>query len=145
MQKEEYLARLEELYTEYLKTVQELENNRKFGEGMFGFKGGPADNPCHGRFAEDIRMLAQDYAAQQPESEAAREFMCFVFDASQHFSVPRTAKWMLVAVHGLTAPLAAALTPEDAKALYKIYSARYKRWERLPNQDELLKCIKKRM
>ena len=49
---------------------------------------------------------------------------------------------MLLAVHGLTAPLIDRLSPEDAQALCKAYSGRYKRWERLPNQVELLKKLK---
>ena len=68
MHRDEYLARLEALYAGYLKTVQELEDNRKLGEGMFGFKGGPADNPCHDRFAEDLRALLADFAAVQTGS-----------------------------------------------------------------------------
>ena len=40
MLKDVYLARLERLYGGYLKTVQDLEDSRKLGEGMFGFKGG---------------------------------------------------------------------------------------------------------
>ena len=51
---------------------------------------------------------------------------------------------MLLAVHGLTVDLTERLSPEDAKALYDAYTGRYKRWERLPNQIELLKKLKAR-
>ena len=51
---------------------------------------------------------------------------------------------MLLAVHGLTGDLTERLSPEDAKALYDAYTGRYKRWERLPNQIELLKKLKAR-
>ena len=135
-------ARLEKLYADYLKTVQDLEDNRKLGEGMFGFKGGPADNPCHDRFAADLRALLEDFAAQEPASADVREVMSWIFDAPKRFPRPRTASWMLLAVHGLTAPLIERLSPEDAQALYTDYTGRYKRWERLPNQIELLKRLK---
>ena len=52
--------------------------------------------------------------------------------------------WMLIAVHGLTEELTGFLDPADAKALYDDYSARFKRWERLPNQVELLRRLKAR-
>ena len=144
MLKDVYLARLERLYEDYLKTVQELEDNRKFGEGMFGFKGGPADNPCHDRFVDELRALLEDFAAQEPDSAQVREVMSWIFDAPKRFPRPRTASWMLLAVHGLTGDLTERLSPEDAKALYDAYTGRYKRWERMPNQIELLKKLKAR-
>ena len=144
MLREEYLARLEALYAGYLKTVQELEDKRKPGEGMFGFKGGPADNPCHDRFAEDLRSLLADFAAEGPDSGSVRELLRWIYAAPRRFPRPRTAMWMLLAVHGLTAPLTELLEPADAKALYDDYSAQYKRWERLPNQVELLRRLKAR-
>ena len=142
MFKDMYLARLEKLYDDYLKTVQDLEDNRKLGEGMFGFKGGPADNPCHDRFAEDLRALLENFAAQEPDSADVREILAWIYNAPKRFLRPRTASWMLLAVHGLTLPLTDRLSPEDAKALYEAYSGSFKRWERLPNQVELLKKLK---
>ena len=142
MLREVFLARLEKLYADYLKTVQDLEDNRKLGEGMFGFKGGPADNPCHDRFAQDLGAVLEEFDRQEPDSADARAVMEYVYDASVRFPKPKTASWMLLAVHGLTAPLIDRLTPEDAQALCKAYSARYRRWERLPNQVELLKKLK---
>lgn len=145
MLKDVYLARLERLYGDYLKTVQELEDSRKLGEGMFGLKGGPADNPCHDRFAGDLRALLADFAAQEPDSAEVREVMGWIFDAPKRFPQPKTASWMLLAVHGLTEALTERLSPEDAKALYDDYTRRYRRWERLPNQIELLKKLKARI
>ena len=142
MRREEYLARLEALYAGYLKTVQELEDNRKLGEGMFGFKGGPADNPCHDRFAEDLRAMLADFAAAGPDSADVRALLESIYAAPRRFPRPRTAMWMLLAVHGLTGELTEFLDPADAKALYDDYSAQYKRWERLPNQVELLRRLK---
>ena len=107
MLKDVYLARLERLYGDYLKTVQDLEDSRKLGEGMFGFKGGPADNPCHDRFVDELRALLEDFAAQEPASADVREVMRWIFDAPKRFPRPKTASWMLLAVHGLTGALTA--------------------------------------
>ena len=144
MLKDVYLARLEKLYADYLKTVQDLEDNRKLGEGMFGFRGGPADNPCHDRFAEDLRALLESFAAQEPDSAELREILAWIYDAPKRFPRPRTASWMLLAVHGLTAPLTDRLTPEDARTLCEAYTRSFRRWERLPNQEELLKKLRAR-
>ena len=109
---------------------------------MFGFKGGPADNPCHDRFAADLGALLEEFARQEPDSAGTRAVLEYVYEAPQRFPRPRTACWMLLAVHGLTAPLIERLSSEDAQALYTAYTGRYKRWERLPNQIELLKRLK---
>ncbi len=145
MLRDMYLARLEKLYGDYLKTVQDLEDNRKLGEGMFGFRGGPADNPCHDRFADDLRALLEDFSSREPCSADVREVLSWIYDASKRFTQPRTARWMLLAVHGLTAPLTDRLSPDDARALHEAYSGSYRRWERLPNQVELLKKLKAKM
>ena len=141
MHRDEYLARLEALYAGYLKTVQELEDNRKLGEGMFGFKGGPADNPCHDRFAEDLRAMLADFAAAGPDSADVRALLESIYAAPRRFPRPRTAMWMLLAVHGLTAILIPLLEKEDAAALRKSYAAAYKRWERLPVQQQILRAL----
>ncbi|MCR5575607.1 MAG: hypothetical protein K6F56_01210 [Oscillospiraceae bacterium] len=137
-----FLARLEKLYADYLKTVQDLEDNRKLGEGIFGLKGGPADNPCHDRFAADLGGLLEEFVRQEPDSAEARAVLEYIFDASSRFPKPRTANWMLIAVHTLTGPLIDRLSSEDAQALHAAYTARFKRWERLPNQVELIKHLK---
>ena len=143
MLREEYLARLEALYAGYLKTVQELEDKRKPGEGMFGFKGGPADNPCHDRFAEELRGVFADYAAGRPDSAEVREVLDFVFNEPVAYRGPQCAYWMLTAVQGLTDVLIPLLSREDAAALAASYGKRYPRWKRLPNQDQLLARLKK--
>ena len=86
-------------------------------------------------------MLA-DFAAAGPDSADVRTLLESIYAAPRRFPRPRTAMWMLLAVHGLTGELTEFLDPADAKALYDDYSAQYKRWERLPNQVELLRRLK---
>ena len=71
MRKDFVLARLETLYGDYLKTVERLERERRPGEGLFGTKG-PADDPCHDRFASDLESLLGDFAAEDPDSGTRR-------------------------------------------------------------------------
>ena len=138
-----FLSGLRERYRSYEETVEELERNRKFGEGMFGMKGGPADNPCHDRFAEELRGVFADYAAGRPDSAEVREVLDFVFNEPVAYRGPQCAYWMLTAVQGLTDVLIPLLSREDAAALAASYGKRYPRWKRLPNQDQLLAKLKK--
>ena len=138
-----FLAELRERYRSYEETVEELERNRKFGEGIFGIKGGPADNPCHDRFAEEMRTAFADYAASRPDSDEVREVLGFVFDEPLNYRGPQCAGWMLMAVQGLTGALIPLLSKEDAAALAASYGKQYPRWKRLPNQDQIYALLKK--
>ena len=42
---ESWLSRLEALVHDYVEEVQKLERNRKIGDGLFGLRPGPADDP----------------------------------------------------------------------------------------------------
>ena len=138
-----YLSLLEKLYGEYLETVEGLERSRKFGEGMFGFKGGPADSPCHDRFAEDIKALLDDFAGRQPPSAATRGMLEYIYEAPKKHPNPKSAYWMLIAVQGLTRELIGALGKEDAAALAERFSEMYPRYEQVPVQIELLKDLQR--
>ena len=139
----EFLTVLRERYRSYEETVEELEKNRKPFEGIFGMKGGPADNPCHDRFADEMRGLFADYAASSPASSEVREVLDFVYAEPLRYQGPQCVYWMLTAVQGMTEVLIPLLKPEDAKALAASYGKQYPRWKRLPNQDQLLARLKK--
>ena len=104
-ERNEALVRLQELYESYLGEVELLEINRKPGAGIFGLKGGPADDPCHDRFAETLRGFYEEFAAQKPESASVRELMAYACTVPTVRREPRTAYWMLIAVQSLTQPL----------------------------------------
>ena len=52
-----WLSRVEALYHDYIHTAEELEMNRPLGAGLFGLTPGPADDPCHERFAQELEAL----------------------------------------------------------------------------------------
>ena len=136
-------AQLEALYAAYLEKTAALERDRRFGEGLFGTKG-PGDDPCHERFAEELRALLEDFAASSPPPEAVRETVRCVLEAPQLHREPKTAYWMLIAVQSLTAPLIPLLRPEDAAALRASLEKAYPRYARMPAQNELLRRLKER-
>mgnify|MGYP007102093307 CR=1 FL=1 len=136
-------AQITALYESYLDTVRTLERNRKPGEGIFGLKGGPADDPCHDRFVDDLTAAIADFAAQEPSSEECRSVLEHMFTVPSAHRELRSAYWMLIAVHGLTPLLIARLSAADAAALYERYGKEYRRWERLPVQKQVLDALKK--
>lgn len=131
------------LYGAYIAKAEQLERDKKPGEGLFGLSGGPKDHPCHEQFADDLKALLAQIAAQRPASAEVREMLSYIYAAPSEHKQPLTVYWMLQAVHGLTVDLAALLAPQDAKALYDAYQKAYRRWERLPAQTKALAALGK--
>ena len=141
-ERNEALVRLQELYESYLREVELLEINRKPGAGIFGLKGGPADDPCHDRFAETLRGFYEEFAAQKPESASVKELMAYACTVPTVRREPRTAYWMLIAVQSLTQDLIGLLTPQDAGELAALYEKSFRRHERMPSQIKLIRALK---
>ena len=140
---ESWLSRLEALYQNYLQTVRELEKNRRIGDGLFGLRPGPADDPCHDRFAADLDALLKDFAASAPDSAACAAVLRYLFSAPEAWRDLKSAYWMLIAVQGLGAGLIESLNATDAGELERFYTGRYPRRERLPVQTQIQKKLQK--
>ena len=140
MMKNDWLSRIEALYDAYLLTAAELEKNRKFGDGILGLRPGPADDPCHQRFAAELEALLRECAAEASSAEAA-EILQLLFDKADDKRMPLSAYWMLIAVQGLGSGLIPLLDKAEAAALLELYSAQYPRRERLPVQNRILKQL----
>ena len=141
---ESWLSRLEALIHDYVEEVQTLERNRKLGDGFFGLRPGPADNPCHDRFAADVKRLFEDCRDAAPDSGECAGLLRFLFTAAEPWRDLRSAYWMLIAVQGFGKELIDRLNHADAAALAELYAAQYPRYERLPVQAELLKKLRAR-
>ena len=139
---ESWLTRIEALYRDYIRTVQELEANRRPGDGLFGLRPGPADNPCHDRFASDLDALLKACAAKGPDSAECAALLRYLFKAPEPYRDLKSAYWMLIAVQGRGACLIDRLSPADAQALAELYASLYPRRERLPIQTQLLKRLR---
>ena len=141
-EKGEALVRLQGLYESYIREVELLELNRKPGEGFFRLKGGPDEDPCHDRFAERLQEFYMEIWMSKAASETVRELMEYACTVPARYRDLRTAYWMLIAVQGLTQPLAGLLSPQDADALSELYEINYRRFERLPVQKQLIHTLR---
>ena len=137
-------ARLRALYESYLDEAEAAERNRKPGAGWFGMKGGPADDPCHDRFADSLRGYFEELGGSGASGEFIRDEMAFVYTAPLAHPEPRAAYWMLIAVQGMTRPLIALLSPQDAAALGELMEKSFRRSQRMPVQVELIRELRAR-
>ena len=92
---------------------------------------------------EDLGALLKAYAGEEHPPAETRELLAYIYAAPREHREPLSAYWMLLAVHGLTPDLAAALPREDAAILRRRYEADYPRRVRLPAQKKVLAALKK--
>ena len=100
-ERESFLDGLRACYEDYRDRVEELERGRKPGEGIFGMRGGPKDDPCHERFAQELRERFAAFAAESPSSGEVRRVLDFVYTEPLRRPAPASGIWMLHAVQGL--------------------------------------------
>ncbi len=138
-----WLDEVRSLWEDYVARAEQLERDKKPGAGIFGLTPGPKDDPCHGHFGEDAEKLLGQMLDAGPDPEEVRAVLAYIYRAPMEHREPVTAFWMLQAVHGFTAPLAALLRPEDARALREGYEKLYRRQDRFPAQKKVLAALKK--
>ena len=129
--------------SEYIEKAEQLERDRKIGEGLLGIGKKPADDPCHEKFADDIEKAIEDIASEEPGSQEARDILYFMYSIPSAHEEPKSIYWMLIAVHGVSVKLIPFLSAADAEELYKMYSKAFRRWERLPVQKKVCDLLKK--
>ncbi len=132
------------LYEAYLAKVAQLVRDRKPGQGIFGLPGGPARDPCHTRFAEDLKTLLAAYAGEEHSPGETRELLAYIYAAPKENRDLTNAYWMLLAVHGEALPLIDGIDREAAAALAGQYALDYPRRERFPVQKQTLDALKRR-
>ncbi len=156
---EEFTDRFETMFRTYLEAVDNAERNRKLGEGMFGFPGGPANHPCHEQFVkqleeflEEFRQKVSEYRKSPEESglrkdglfdsKAVKTVLTAVYASADLHHDMQSAYWTLIAVHGLTGNLIGLLSPEDAAELLAAYEDSFPRSRRLPAQNKVVSLLK---
>ncbi len=132
---------IRKMYEDYFEKALAAERNRKPTDGMFGIGNKPGDDPCHMEFAVKLEAALNEYAAEKPASADVRGLLAFMYSVPKSHEEPKSVYWMLLAVQGLTLQLIPLLSPEDAAVLKKGYAAQYRRWERLPVQQQVLKAL----
>ena len=138
------LETIQRLYEDYLQKTEELERQRKPGDGLLGMGGGPDQDVCHDKFAEELTAVMQELAQFPVPSGDLHEILEYMYGVPLRHRDNSLAYWMLLAVQGLTAQLISHLEPRDASELLGWYRAAYPRFERLPVQKKVLSALKAR-
>ena len=136
---------LQEKYTAYLAQAAALgarsDRPAALLQRLFGSARNPGDNTLNPAFYSDMQHLLEEYARSAPASAEVRRVMEFMLRAAAEHEDDSVAKWMLIAVQGLLAPLAALLSPDDAAAVRAQLTRQYPRRTRFPVQNTLDKAL----
>lgn len=138
------LSELDQIFADYRRELDESEKKHKPTDGLFGFGHSIKDDACHDRFDVKMRETVEKIAAEQPSSDETAQFIRLLFTESDHHEYSLSAKWMLIAAERHILPLIPFLKEEDAAVLAAEYGKRYRLWNRLPAQKQVLAALKKR-
>ena len=131
------------LYETYIEQGEKLEANRKFTDGLFGFGKKPSDDPCHANFVQALKEHLEDWTRRGADSARLREAAAFIFQAPKEHEKPLSVYWPLGAAQASVQAVIPGLNREDAQALAEQFKAIYRRWERMPAQEQMLKALEK--
>ena len=139
---QEDTARFEGIFRTYLEAINTAERNRKLGEGMFGFGGGPANDPCHVEFIKQLEAFLEEFRKKTTDSAAVKTVLSEIYSAADRNPDPQSAYWTLIAVHGITEDLVGSLSKEDAASLLAAYEDSFPKNRRLPAQNKIVSLLK---
>ena len=129
------------LYDGYIAKAEQLEREKKPGDGLLGLSGGPKDDPCHDQFAAALEGLLREMVRQRPPSGDVRDVLAYIYTAALAHGEPKTVYWMFEAVHGMTVDAVGLLSEKDAQILRDAYVKSHHRWRMLPSQKKALAAL----
>ena len=141
---EENLAALEQAFISYREEIEAFERKSKPMDGLLGFGRSLRNDSCHDRFDERVAQAVNGICGLQPTPETAERAVRMLISRDDFSAWPLAAQWMLRAVERHSIPLIPFLTSAASAALYSEYARRYRPWDRLPVQKDVLKALKQR-
>ena len=141
---EEMLAALEKAFDDYGTDLEKAAKKQKVTDGLFGFGHSLKDDACHDRLDEKVSETVSDIIKRGPSpGEAERAVRTLLASREERF--PReAARWMLRAVERHALKLIPFLDRSAAGKIMSEYTRRYRPWDRLPAQKEVLRALGER-
>ena len=139
---QEQLAALEKAFQDYREDLEKAQRKTKPTDGLLGFGRALKDDACHDRFDERIEEAVAALCALPPSPEDAEKAVRKLL-LQEAMDLPLSAEWMLRAAERHALSLISFLSPTDAAQILAAYQKRYRPWDRLPKQKEVLQALKK--
>ena len=135
--------RLTKLTNDYIAQTDDLIQNRRPGEGIFGLPDSAKSAPCHMEYYKNMEAAVQEIAGDKPDSDTAEQLVRFLLAVEDSFPCSQLASWTLLAVQRLSLPLIPHLSTDAKKDLSSWFGKKVPRLQRMPVQQEIYKELKK--
>ncbi len=139
---EELFAGLESAYADYARELEAGEKKQRVTDGLFGFGHSLKDDACHDRLDERLAGIVREILDARPSPrEAERAVRLLLMPREKDFP-QQSAVWMLRAAERHALDMIPLMDAAAAEKMLEEYSARYRPWDRLPAQKEIVKALK---
>lgn len=135
---------IEKVYSEYISAVETIKSNRKFSDGLMGFGKREDSYSCHDEFYQKLNDEVLAITKDMQSQSEVFDVIMFIFQAPIKNKNNTSVYWMMMAAHSLTENLFSIISGNQAAELFRWYNHTYPHYERMPNQDKMLKVLKKR-
>ena len=140
---EELFAGLEAAYADYARELEAGEKKQRVTDGLFGFGHSLKDDACHDRLDERLERTVKEIRDAGPTPmEAERAVKLLLMPREKDFP-QQSARWMLRAAERHALELIPFLDVPAAEKMLEEYSSRYRPWDRLPSQKQIIVALKR--
>ncbi len=138
---DELFQALAQAYETYREELEKFERKRRPADGLFGFGHPLQQDGCHDRLDERVEKITGEMAALRPSAQEAERAVRILLFPEQG-TWPLAAEWMLRAVERHALVLIPFLDSQAAASIGRTYAGRYRPWDRLPAQKQVLNALK---
>ena len=139
---EELFAALESAFEVYARELEAGEKKQRVTAGLFGFGHSLKDDACHDRLDERLTDSVREILNAGPSPDEAERAVRLLLKPREKEFPQQSARWMLRAAERHALGLIPLLDAAAAEKMLEEYSARYRPWDRLPSQKEIIKALK---
>ena len=139
---EELFAALESAFEVYARELEAGEKKQRVTDGLFGFGHSLKDDACHDRLDERLEHTVKEIRDAGPSPEEAERAVRLLLKPREKEFPQQSAGWMLRAAERHALELIPFMDAEAANRMLGEYSARYRPWDRLPAQKQVISMLK---
>ena len=138
---ENYTAELEQAFAAYRREIADYERKSRPTDGLLGFGRSLGNDACHDHLDARIEKIVQQACDAGVAPQEAEALVRALLLPKPTAPWPVAAQWMLRAAERHSIPLIPLLSGEAAAAICREYAVRYRPWDRLPAQKQVLHAL----
>lgn len=134
------VTQLKTIYTDYAEITKAVRKKARAFDGIFGLGKDPRKDPCHEAFYDQVGAWVTEFLATEPTQDVLMEVAMYLVEVPAEYK-NEECYWFMFAAQGHMKPMIGQLTPENRTQLKTRLEQLYKKMDRMPLQNELLKML----